>query len=107
MQRLKASIGPVALMNARDGGVFIEALAKLGYDLDQGMVLIWNDQVYHGEECVHRLALLSSGSGLFNRINAFVFRNPRVSALLYPMMRFGRNLTLRILGRRKLMPAYK
>ena len=66
------------------------------------MVLIWNDQVFHGDDCVNRLALLSSGSGLFNKLNAALFSSPRVSALMYPILRAGRNAVLKLLGRKKL-----
>ena len=51
------------------------------------------------------LALLSTGSGVLNRINAAVFRSTAASKLLYPALRLGRNLTLRALGRRKIDPA--
>jgi predicted DCC family thiol-disulfide oxidoreductase YuxK len=98
-QKLKESVGPVQMYDAREAGTLSTALWERGCDLNEGMVLIWNDQVFHGDDCVHRLALLSSGSGLFNALNARIFKSPRVSALLYPFMRGGRNATL---GRRKL-----
>lgn len=101
-QRLKDSVGPVQMQDAREAGALSAALWAAGYDLNEGMVLIWNDQVFHGDECVNRLALLSSGSGTFNALNAWVFRSPRMSALLYPVLRTGRNTLLRLLGRRKI-----
>ena len=101
-QRLKESVGAVQMFDARKAGDLSVALWDAGYDLNEGMVLIWNDQVFHGDECVHRLALLSSGSGLFNTLNAWVFRSPRISALLYPILRTGRNTLLCLLGRRKI-----
>jgi hypothetical protein len=48
------------------------------------------------------LALLSSRGTLFNRINALVFRSYERARLLYPILRAGRNVTLKILGRRKI-----
>jgi hypothetical protein len=48
------------------------------------------------------LALLSTSSGSFNRINALVFSRPRLARVLYPVLRAGRNLLLRILHRSKL-----
>ena len=101
-QRLRATVGAVQLHDARAGGDLVAALWSAGYDLNEGMVLIWNDQVFHGDACVNRLALLSSNSGLFNRMNALAFKSPLASALLYPVLRFGRNTVLRLLGRQKL-----
>jgi predicted DCC family thiol-disulfide oxidoreductase YuxK len=100
--RLRETLGPVRLVNAREGGPIVEHLLDQGYDLDEGMVLIWQDRIYHGDECIHMLALLSTPSGAFNRINAALFRSERASRFLYPILRTGRNATLRLLGRRKM-----
>ena len=100
--RLRQSAGPVRLINAREGGPLVEELQRAGLDLDEGMVLKLGDRYYHGADCIHALALLSSGSSLFNRINAKVFRSPRLSRALYPVLRAGRNTVLRLLGRRKI-----
>jgi predicted DCC family thiol-disulfide oxidoreductase YuxK len=100
--RLKESVGRVTLLNAREGGEWVERIRTAGLDLDEGMVLIYGGRYYHGADCIHMLALLSTGSGVFNRINSVVFRSPRLSAYLYPMLRFGRNTLLRLLGRTRL-----
>lgn len=101
-QRLKESVGTVNLHDARDENGLVKALWKAGFDLNEGMILIFGGHVYHGDECIHRLALLSSGSGWFNKLNAWIFRSPGVSSYTYPILRAGRNLTLRLLGRRKI-----
>lgn len=104
-QSLRASVGPVDMLNARDGGEYISVLWDAGYDFNEGMVLIWNDQIFHGDDCVHRLALLSSRSGVFNKLNSVIFKSPRISALLYPVLRTGRNITLQVIGRKRLSKA--
>jgi hypothetical protein len=48
------------------------------------------------------LALLSTRSGDFNRLNYWLFRSKRVSALLYPLLRACRNLVLRLMGRSRI-----
>ena len=105
MMRLRASIGPVELINAREGGPVVEDIRAQGIDLDHGMVLKLGDRIYHGDECIHRLALLSTASGPFNRLNALIFRSPRASRALYPILRSGRNAMLSLLARRKLAAA--
>jgi predicted DCC family thiol-disulfide oxidoreductase YuxK len=97
-QRLLETLGEVALVDARDRPDLVHAFSAAGMPLDQGMALVMDGQVYYGADCMHRLALLSSRNGLFNRINALVFRSAGVSRLLYPALRAGRNLTLRALG---------
>jgi predicted DCC family thiol-disulfide oxidoreductase YuxK len=100
--RLREALGRVALIDARQGGPLVDEIRAAGLDLDDGMVLKMDGRLYHGDECIHRLALLSTPSGLFNRVNAAMFRSPTASRLLYPVLRTGRNAALRLLGRPKL-----
>jgi predicted DCC family thiol-disulfide oxidoreductase YuxK len=97
--RLRESLGPVRLVNARDGGPEVAEVREAGLDLNDGMVLKLDGRLYHGDECMHMLALLSTASGVFNRINAAVFSSPRAARMLYPVLRTGRNAALRLLGR--------
>ncbi len=100
--KLKKTIGDVQLINARSDKLIKEKLKKLSIDVNQGMVLIDGEDIYFAEDCVHRLALLSTSSTLFNRINKFVFRHKILSNILYPIMKAGRNLILFILNRKKI-----
>jgi predicted DCC family thiol-disulfide oxidoreductase YuxK len=100
--RLRDSIGPLAMIDSRRGGSEVDEVCRLGFDLDQGMALKLHGRFYHGAACVHVLALLSTRSGLFNRSLSIGFRSPRAARLLYPVLRAGRNLTLVLLGRRRL-----
>jgi predicted DCC family thiol-disulfide oxidoreductase YuxK len=100
--RIKKSAGSLTVINARDGGPWVDRVRQAGTNLDEGMTLFYGGRLYHGVDCVHMLALLSTSSGAFNRINAAVFRRPTLAKVLYPILRAGRNLLLRILGRSKL-----
>lgn len=99
--RFRDAAGSVQLIDARDGGEIVEEILRAGYDLDEGMVLKVGDRIYHGADCIHALALMSSESGFFNKLNAWMFRSPARSRVLYPFLRTGRNCVLRLLGRRK------
>ncbi|MGR3495262.1 DCC1-like thiol-disulfide oxidoreductase family protein [Citreimonas sp.] len=100
MVRLKDAAGPVRMVDARQGGPELDEARAAGLDLDQGMVLKLAGQMHHGDACIHRLALMTSPSGAFNRLNAWVFRSRSRSRVLYPVLRTGRNAALRMLGRR-------
>ena len=100
MLRLRESF-TLELINARDGGPLVDRYST-DYDLNEGFLLLVDEAVYHGEAAIHRLALMSSPSGLCNRFNAWVFRSDRRSRLLYPWLKAGRNLLLRMLGRSRL-----
>jgi predicted DCC family thiol-disulfide oxidoreductase YuxK len=100
--RLNVTLGPVALVNAREGGPLVDRVRQRGLDLDDGMVLVLNGDFHHGADCIHRLALLSTPSDLFNRLNSWIFRSPAASRALYPLLRTSRNIVLVLLGRRKM-----
>lgn len=93
--RLRDAIGEVELIDARSGDSRVDSLWRDGYDLDEGMVFSHRGRMYHGAEAVHVLSSLSSKNGLFNRINAAMFRSSRMTALLYPALKLGRRLTLK------------
>jgi predicted DCC family thiol-disulfide oxidoreductase YuxK len=100
--RLRETVGPVELVDARSGGPVIEELVSAGLDLDEGMLLKYGGRVYQGADCLNMLSVLSSHSGLINRLMALVFAHPEVARLAYPMLRAGRNATLRLLGRKRI-----
>lgn len=102
MVRLREAVGNVHLLDARQAHPVVDELKASGLDFDEGMALKIGEAVYHGDECVHQLAMMSGSSGLFNRFHFWVFQSPRRTKFLYPFMRAGRNLALRLLGRRKI-----
>ena len=100
--QLKKSVGKVELINARTDSAIQKKLKKLSINVNQGMVLIDGKDIYFAEDCIHRLALLSTSSTIFNRINKFVFKHKILSKVLYPIMRTGRNFILFILRREQI-----
>jgi len=99
LTRLRETLGELQLINARDGGSQVDEALALGLRLDEGMVLQVNGSHYHGADCIHRLSLMSSRSGVFNRLTYAIFKSERLSRVLYPVLRAGRNIVLKIIGR--------
>ena len=97
--RLREAVGPVRLIDARPGGPELALATAAGLDINTGMVLSLNGELYHGDACLNRVALLSTPSDLFNRLNATLFRSPRIAAFAYPIMRTARNAVLWSIGR--------
>lgn len=102
MVRIRESLGKLQLINARDGGAIMDGITARGWDIDQGMVLKVEEELYYGADAIHALSLLSSQSGVFNRINYAIFRSRRLARIFYPLLRFFRNLLLKLLGRTKI-----
>jgi predicted DCC family thiol-disulfide oxidoreductase YuxK len=100
--RIRESIGELKIINARESSEVLEEITQLGLDIDQGMILKMGGVIYYGADAIHTLALISSRSGVFNRINYWLFKSKRVSAVLYPLLRSFRNLLLKMLGKTKI-----
>ncbi len=100
--RLREAFGAVRLVDARSDDPILREIGAAGLNLDEGMVLKLDGALYHGDRCLHTLALMSTRSGLFNRVTKAIFSSPRLTRRLYPLLVAGRNATLALLGRRKI-----
>jgi predicted DCC family thiol-disulfide oxidoreductase YuxK len=100
--RIKENIGELVLVDARNETDVLKEITEKGWDIDQGMVLKMGEELYYGTNAIHALALISSRSGVFNRINFWVFKSNTISKWIYPILRFFRNLLLKILGKTKI-----
>ena len=102
MVRIRESVGHLVLVDARAAGPIMDAITARGWDIDQGMVVKVGDELYYGSDAVHVLALLGTNKGLFNRVAYWLFRSKTVSQILYPALKFFRNLLLKALGNKKI-----
>lgn len=100
--RLKDSVESLSLVNVRDDTAVAEMLRVAGFDLDQGMLLDLDGNRFWGADAIHKLALMSTSFGWFNRANARIFGYAGLARALYPAMRAGRNAALFMLGRQRL-----
>ena len=100
--RIRSTVGELKLIDAREPGPTMAKITAAGLDIDQGMVLIVGSEMYYGSDALHMLSMLSSRSGLFNRMTYRVFGSKKISRLLYPVLRSVRNLLLKILRRTKI-----
>jgi predicted DCC family thiol-disulfide oxidoreductase YuxK len=96
---LEDTIGRVELIDARTQPALVAELKSQGYELDKGMLFIQDGNYYFGHDAMHRLALLSTTSGWFNRLNNWLFSIKMLAFFIYPLLRLGRNTTLMLLGR--------
>src|SRR5688572_29630144 len=100
--RIRESVGELKIIDARADSQVMREITAQGLDIDQGMVLKMGGQLYYGSDAIHALALISSRSGVFNRINYWIFKSKQGSQFLYPILRAFRNLLLKLLGKTKI-----
>ena len=102
MVRIRGAAGALRLVNARDAGEVMDEITAKGLDIDDGMVLKVESTLYYGADAIHVLSLMSSRIGVFNRLTYWMFRSKGLSAILYPLFRFFRNLLLRLLRKSRI-----
>ena len=96
--RIRDAVGNLQLVDARQPGILMDEITAAGLDIDQGMVLKFNDIIYYGADAIHMLTLLSTPSGIFNRINYYVFSTKIGAKIVYPLGKAFRTLLLKLLG---------
>jgi len=100
--RIREDIGNLKIVDVREESDVREEITKMGLDIDQGTVLKMNDKIFYGSDAIHALALISSKSGIFNKLNYWIFKSKARSYYLYPVLRSCRNFLLKILGKKKI-----
>ncbi len=96
--RIKKAVGNLHLLNARkeNANPIITEINNKGLNLDEGMVIKFNDVFYHGADALQIMALLGTNQGWFNRMNYLLFKSPILSKICYPPLRVARNFTLKL-----------
>lgn len=102
--RIKQSLGDLHLLDARSdtGHPLLAAINQKQLDLDEGMVIFHRQRFYHGKTALWFMSVYGAPQGLFNHINRLFFRFEPVARALYPVMRAGRNLLLKLRGKSKI-----
>jgi predicted DCC family thiol-disulfide oxidoreductase YuxK len=95
---IKKAVGNLVLINARESHTLVNSAYERGFDPDQGIVVIYNDQYYFGADAVHFLALLNSSNGILNRVTAILFRSRSLATIFYPVVKSIRRLLLNFKG---------
>ena len=96
--RIRDSVGELRIVDAREQSDVVDEITAMGLDIDQGMILKMEGQIYYGPDAIHALSLISTRSGFFNRLNYYLFSSKASSNILYPVFKACRNLLLKILG---------
>jgi predicted DCC family thiol-disulfide oxidoreductase YuxK len=104
LMNLRNAVGAVTLVDARNDAPVVKALAARGYDLNEGMAVLFGDKVYYGEDAVTFISSLTNSRNWLGRLVTGLLRTPSRAALFYPIMKLGRRVTLKALGRPLLDP---
>ena len=98
MLNLRDAVGTVDLIDARSDDPRLRGIGTAGFDLDEGIVVDHGGRLLHGAEAMQLLSVLSRKGGILRAI----MRSPRRAALVYPVLKAGRRLSLMALRRGRL-----
>lgn len=104
LYKVRQSVGEVKTVDARtekDHPVMQE-VNQAGLNLDEGMVIKYNNQLYQGKEALHIMAILGADSGWFNHVNNTLYKSRTLAKLSYPFMKGARNIALKLKGAGKI-----
>lgn len=93
--KIRKAVGTLLIINAREPHPVVEEIHQAGLDLNTGMVLKFNDTLYHGADALNVLAMIGTQNDWFNRCNVLLFRSKFLTKLFYPVFKAIRNLTLK------------
>jgi predicted DCC family thiol-disulfide oxidoreductase YuxK len=93
--KLQQSVGEVELLSARADDVRVQHYV----DLDEGMLVVTQNEIYAGAAAMHWLSLHTSGAGIFETMHGFIFSRLWLANLLYPLLKLGRRIWLALRGR--------
>lgn len=96
--RLRKTVGSIELIDARKPSLIMNEINAARLDIDKGMVVKIGDDMFYGADAIHKLALLSTRSDIFNRCAYWIFKSKIMTAVLYPFLRGCRNVALRLMG---------
>lgn len=99
---IRETAGELQRVDARRDSSLMDDITAAGLDIDAGMVLKVDGELFYGSDAIHQLALLSSRKGFLNRIATGTFRHRRIAEILYPLLAGCRNLLLKILRRSRI-----
>ena len=100
--KIKNNMGEVLLINARNDLALVEKLNIEGIKLDEGMAVMYKTNWYHGHMAMYILATISKDNTPLKKLHNMIFTCKRLASILYPILRFGRNISLFFLGIKKI-----
>jgi len=80
----------------------MQDIAQAKLNLDEGMVIKYQNHLYQGEEALHLMAVLGGDQGWFNRLNNSLYRSKTIAKRSYPFLKGARNLALKLKGSGKI-----
>lgn len=98
--RLRRLHPSLKVLDARQEPALVEALRQRGYEINVGMVMQLDGEIYFGAEATRLIARHARGGGALRRVVLDAIGDAPWSRGLYPLLNRCRRLLLALLGRK-------
>ena len=100
LQNLKKKGYDVSLISAREKNHPLIIELKKNYNLDNGMVVILDQQILFGDEAATFLLGSYDGEKIRGKIYSAILKNKSFAKISYPILTFFRKLFLKIINKK-------
>tara|TARA_Y100001968_G_scaffold318076_1_gene347834 strand:- start:50 stop:451 length:402 start_codon:yes stop_codon:yes gene_type:complete len=97
---LKSCLPKFEILDGRDNLSLLSQLYKQGYDLNNGAILISNNNIMHGAEAINYICSeIQEPSDSLLKLLRIIFASNNRTNLLFPFLLWGRRLSLTLKGK--------
>ena len=100
ISHIKEKFGKVNLIKARDNQKILNYIKSIKIDINEGMIVIFDNKLYYGSDAVYILSILGKKTSFINFITINIFRFRLLSKIIYPLLKIGRRTLLFLLGKK-------
>ena len=87
----------VRIINARDSLNEIKKFKELGFDINDGMILEFNDEIYQGADAIKYVDNQLINKKFSDKFYSLFIKSTSFKKFIYPLIKLVRILTLKIL----------
>ena len=92
---LKSKLNNITILDGRKNLNLIRSLLEKGYDIDNGAILLKDDNIYHGSEAINTVCKqINNPSGNLLKLLSKIFKSNKTTTLLFPFLVRARRIAL-------------
>tara|TARA_Y100000813_G_scaffold142724_1_gene103834 strand:+ start:126 stop:506 length:381 start_codon:yes stop_codon:yes gene_type:complete len=92
---IKSKITNIKILDGRKNLTLINSLLDKGYDLDNGAILLRDEEIFHGAEAINTICKqINNPSSSLLLLLSKVFKSSKRTKVLFPLLVRARRLTL-------------
>ena len=97
---LKSSLAELEILDGRKDLALLSKLYKQGYDLNNGAILISNENIMHGVNAINWICTeIDEPSDSLLEVIRIIFSSNKRTSFLFPLLLWGRRLSLTLKGK--------